>query len=464
MGRVLGHLAEVRDIAIASKKNYYMSIFLKKKEWYQVTGSKTFELSFLGKPVIISSDTNVNKEVLGSKQGSFTNSVPFRILIGHFFPTSMFVVDGDHWQRIRKVVQRAMSKQSLDPVVPVMCESAESFLNHPETNTCQTAEMMKRITFDGFHRVMYGWDPKSIIDSPDSVEMLQAGNILANAVGKRSMAPIPWLWKLPTKDNKEIDAATAFIKEFILNFVASRRAEIKKSGNGPSLSLLDSMILAADLGEDGGLTDQELFDQIGALFFGAYHTTSGTLHFLLHYLACYPTEQESLRAHLRARFPTRTALSRATLDEVEGIAPLCHFVDEVNRLHAVAPLFGRTALRDVEVAGRLVPAGAEFLIDSATIGRDPALWDGQTDLDAFRPARWAGRHPTGLAAPMPFGFGGRVCPGRRIALAEMRAFVAAVLLSHRVALRAPGEAMELDMLLGLNLSAGNGNVDFAPLP
>jgi cytochrome P450 len=222
------------------------------------------------------------------------------------------------------------------------------------------------------------------------------------------------------------------------------------------------MLIAAQSGEDGGMSDQELHDQIATLFFGAYDTTSGTLHFLLNYLARYPDEQESLRRHLRARFATRADLARAPLADVEAVAPLCHFVDEVNRLHAIAPFFARTALRDVEVAGRLVPAGANFLIDSATVGRDPALWDGQADLDRFRPARWAGRRAGPLASPMPFGFGGRICPGRKIAMAEMRAFVAAVLLSHRVALRDPAEPLSFDMLIGLNLTAGNGNIRFDP--
>ena len=148
---------------------------------------------------------------------------------------------------------------------------------------------------------------------------------------------------------------------------------------------------------------------------------------------------------------------------MEAIAPLCHFVDEVNRLHAIAPLFGRTALRDVELDGRLVPAGTDFLLDTASVARDPAHWDGQADLESFRPARWAERRPAPLAGPLPFGFGGRVCPGRRIALGEMRALVAAVLLSHRVALRDPGEALEMDMLIGLNIAAGNGNIRFSPL-
>ncbi len=34
-----------------------------------------------------------------------------------------------------------------------------------------------------------------------------------------------------------------------------------------------------------------------------------------------------------------------------------------------------------------IPAGTEFLLDSATVVRDLAHWDGQADLEEFRPAR-----------------------------------------------------------------------------
>jgi cytochrome P450 len=69
-----------------------------------------------------------------------------------------------------------------------------------------------------------------------------------------------------------------------------------------------------------------------------------------------------------------------------------------------------------------------------------------------------------MVGPLAFGFGGRVCPGRRIALAEMKAFLAALLCVRRVALRNPGEPLSLDMDIGLRIAAGNGNIRFEPLP
>ena len=463
IGRIFGHLYEIHEVSKKHGKKIGMGLYLKRNEWYQSADSKTIELSFMGKPVIICSDPSVFKEILGPKQDSFTNSVPLKKILGFFFPTSMFVVDGDQWQRIRKVAQKAMSKQSLDTVVPVMCNAAENMLNNANLNDLDTSSMMKRITFDGFHRVMYGWDPKSIDESPESMKILTACDMMAEAMANRMHLPLMWLWRLPTTENRAVDSARAVLKDFILGFVAARKLEIRQSSCGPAVSLLDAMILAAESGEDGGMTDQELYDQISGFFFGAYDTTSNTLLFLLNYLARHPEEQEALRRHLLARFPTRAALARATLAEVEGVAPLCHFVDEVNRLSAIAPYFGRTALHDVEVAGRLIPAGTEVLIDTATVGQEPAHWDGQADLDRFRPARWAERRPAPLASPMPFGFGGRICLGRKIALGEMRAFVAAVLLSHRVALRDAGEAFATDMALGLNVAPGTGNIRFTAL-
>ena len=464
MGRLFGHFPEIRKLAKLTKKNIGMGLYLKRPSWYQAADSKTVEVTFIGKPKILCADPNIYKEVLGAKQDAFTNSVSIKLVFGCFFPTSVIVVDGDQWQRIRKVMQRAMTKQSLDLVVSIMFESSDLLLQHPNQNQIPTKVMITRIAFDSFHRVMYGWDPKSTIESPDSVNLVNACDTIVEAIGKRSARPMPLLWKLPTKNNKAAEKACAFIKRFIADFITSRKSEIKGSGSSSSTpSLLDAMILAAESGEDGGMTQEELSDQIATLFFAAFGTTAETLRLVLNYLARYPAEQDSLRAHVRDRFPDRAKLAAAPLAEVEAIAPLCHFIDEVNRLHGIAPFVARTALRDVEVAGRAVRSGTEFLIDSAAVGRDPALWEGQADLDSFRPSRWAEFRPSVVSAPMPFGIGARICPGRRIALAEMRALVAALVHSHRVALRRPDEAFELDMLLGLSLAGSSGDIDFAPL-
>ena len=63
------------------------------------------------------------------------------------------------------------------------------------------------------------------------------------------------------------------------------------------------MIIQYDSGEDGGITNEELIDQIAFLFFEDRDTTSNTLNFLLNYLARNPLVLEKLRKIMLNKFP-----------------------------------------------------------------------------------------------------------------------------------------------------------------
>lgn len=124
------------------------------------------------------------------------------------------------------------------------------------------------------------------------------------------------------------------------------------------------------------------------------------------------------------------------------------------RLKTVAPMNIRHATRDVVVGDVGVPKGT-FV---ACIMR-PAGMDGNSfkDPQAFRPSRWMkGGHAEGegmMSAKrvvMPFGGGPRICPGRYLALAEIK-MVMSMLLSNleikamKTPEGGPGERMSLTM-------------------
>jgi cytochrome P450 len=85
------------------------------------------------------------------------------------------------------------------------------------------------------------------------------------------------------------------------------------------------------------------------------------------------------------------------------------------------------------------------------------------DLDKFRPERWGEHTPNKLHTVLPFGFGGRICPGKKIAICEMKVFISYILFKYQVSLRNPNEELELDMVLGINIKHNNGNINFIPL-
>ncbi|XP_028763227.1 flavonoid 3'-monooxygenase [Neltuma alba] len=101
---------------------------------------------------------------------------------------------------------------------------------------------------------------------------------------------------------------------------------------------------------------------------------------------------------------------------------------ETMRLHPVAPmLVPRMAREDVKVAGYDIPKGTQILVNTWTIGRDPAVWENPND---FEPERFLTKnidvkgHDFEL---LPFGAGRRMCPGYPLGIKVIQASLANML-------------------------------------
>eukprot|EP00340_Litonotus_pictus_P001717 CAMPEP_0170514928 /NCGR_PEP_ID=MMETSP0209-20121228/1432_1 /TAXON_ID=665100 ORGANISM="Litonotus pictus, Strain P1" /NCGR_SAMPLE_ID=MMETSP0209 /ASSEMBLY_ACC=CAM_ASM_000301 /LENGTH=391 /DNA_ID=CAMNT_0010799199 /DNA_START=425 /DNA_END=1600 /DNA_ORIENTATION=- len=388
-------------------------------------------------------------------------------------------------------------RTSLEPLIGQMLEVTKLLLekevndskgeNILWANTIETIDLASRVTFDTFHRVMYNWDPKACSFSEESSELIESCNTVAGSIGKRNHHPFPFMFKLPTKENKKLKRSLQYIKAFSSKFINEQKEKLneelriqegitleeqeQKDATKKSRCLLEEMILANSLitNEDSdpsnikeGMTNEELLDNISGLFFGAYDTTSNTINFILYYLAIYPECQEKLRSSILSTFPLKEQdLLKSTVDKIEGIRFLSYFIDEVNRLCPLFAMFGRDCLKDIVVNGYQFNSGDVVGIDSKTIGCDPKNWNGMTDTDQFRPERWGEYRPHMLEGMMPFGFGGRICPGRKIAMVEMKTFVIVVLLNYKVELRNPEKEALFDNNLGKNFKKGYGNINFS---
>jgi len=109
------------------------------------------------------------------------------------------------------------------------------------------------------------------------------------------------------------------------------------------------------------------------------------------------------------------------LDYVEACA------HETMRLKPVAPMIGLQALHDTEIGDVRVPRGAVVL---ALMRRDSVSDRHLPDAERFLPERWL--DGTAVAGQpkrisMPFGAGPRICPGRYLALLEMKMAIATLL-------------------------------------
>jgi cytochrome P450 len=133
-----------------------------------------------------------------------------------------------------------------------------------------------------------------------------------------------------------------------------------------------------------------------------------------------------------SRHPDAYLRMREEMDAVikEDALPACHeqlgempyteaCISESMRLHPVAPLIGAEAINDITVADVAVPKGTVIIM----MTRVGAMKDDNfTDAAAFRPERWL--QPAGQGnskkVSIPFGSGPRLCPGRFLAIQEMK--------------------------------------------
>ena len=103
------------------------------------------------------------------------------------------------------------------------------------------------------------------------------------------------------------------------------------------------------------------------------------------------------------------------LNYIEAVA------HETMRLKSVTPLLFMEPNRDVELAGITIPKGTFLML----VNRYGALQEENfTHAHEFKPERWLESNPTACAhnrnASTPFGAGPRFCPGRNLALLEIK--------------------------------------------
>ena len=188
-------------------------------------------------------------------------------------------------------------------------------------------------------------------------------------------------------------------------------------------------MMSASDSSDSGVTDTEVAGNVLTMLLAGEDTTANTLAWMIYLLHRHPDALAQARAEVMAvagTFEQFDPQCMASLDYLEACA------HETMRLKPVAPFQAVEALRDTTIGDVHVPRGTVvwcvMRADSVSDSHFP-------DAAAFKPERWLG--DAAAASPlssakrvsMPFGAGPRVCPGRYLALLEIK-MAMAMLLAH----------------------------------
>jgi cytochrome P450 len=178
-----------------------------------------------------------------------------------------------------------------------------------------------------------------------------------------------------------------------------------------------SMLLDASDEEGESLDRTQIRDEVMTLLFAGHDTTTSTVAFMFHELACNPEVLDD---------------DATTVDMI---------VDETLRKFPPAYIGPRRSIDSFEFKGHRVPANAHVQYCSWASHHLPDVWP---EPEAFRPQRFSEDDKAKLpqGAYVPFGGGSRTCIGMRFGQAEIALIARGILERFRLDLQ-PGYELNI---------------------
>ncbi|XP_020809616.1 probable cytochrome P450 12c1, mitochondrial [Drosophila serrata] len=180
------------------------------------------------------------------------------------------------------------------------------------------------------------------------------------------------------------------------------------------------------------------------LLMGGVETTTTALVGLMLNLAKNPEKQQKLREELLSKLPSPD--KEFTLEDMKSLPYLRACIKESLRVYPVTFGNARSAGADVVLNGYRIPKGTPFMLTNIFLLKDERFYPRPEE---FLPERWLRTKDAGedsSEAPMknpfvylPFGFGPRMCVGKRIVDLELELTVANVVRNFHIEYNYPTE-------------------------
>lgn len=345
----------------------------------------------------------------------------------------LFVVDGEVWRRQRRMVMASFDPGHVKRYFPALQQVAAALARRWQKAATQgdsidlQADLM-RYTVDTIAGLAFGAEVNTL-ESDGNVLQHHLDKIFP-ALQRRLFSPLPtWRWWRSAAD-RELERGVAEVNKAVDQFIALARARLAadpRRREQPE-NLLEAMLVAAD--EPGsGIDDAQVSGNVLTMLLAGEDTTANTLAWMIHLLWRHPQALKRAQDEVRAVVKDPAAPTWDEMTQLDFIEACAH---ETMRLKPVAPLLALQAVQDTTLADVQVPKG---LVVTAVMRRDSVSDRHVPRAAAFEPERWLGAREAGAAEPstsarrisMPFGAGPRICPGRYLALLEMKMAMATLL-------------------------------------
>ncbi len=365
--------------------------------------------------------------VLRDRPDGFQRTTRLSIVAREMGFGGLFSSNGEQWRRQRPMVMAGFDPAHIKSYFPALVRVTQRFAARWRRAAAAGSAIdlqadLMRYTVDVTAGLAFGADINTL-ESEEEVIQSHLDKVLP-ALFSRVMSPLP-VW-LPRPGQravaKHLEALTRAVEGFIAG--ARERMAANPELRSHPTNLIEAMIAARD-NEASGLDDGDVSGNVLTMLLAGEDTTANTLAWAVWLLSRNP------QAARRAREEVRSVLGDEPLpakyEQASALAYVEACANETMRLRPVAPLIVAEAVRDTVVAGIAVPARQLVMCLMRPGTLDERHFP---DPGTFNPARWladAGSARASTSAKrvaMPFGAGPRLCPGRYLAMLEMKMVLA----------------------------------------
>ena len=327
-----------------------------------------------------------------------------------FFGDGLLTNEGESWLRQRRLAQPAFHRERIASYAKIMTGYAEEMLTTWRDGEVRDVHQeMMQLTLKIVVRALFNVESKEVGDISTAMNVL-----MSNSVGIRLLLP-PAARFLPTPGMIEFRRAVRRLDETVYRIIAERRKNEADAGD-----LLSMLMQARD--EDGSrMSDKQLRDEVMTFLLAGHETTALALSWSWHLL----TQNSEAEAKLHEELDRVLAGRTPEVSDLRNLTYAEGVVKESMRLYPPAWSLARTVVKDFDIAGYRIPAGANVVMSTWIMHHDARYFP---DPYRFDPDRWLSEQSQKLPrfAYFPFGGGPRQCIGNSFAMMEATLLLATI--------------------------------------
>ncbi|KAH9299602.1 hypothetical protein KI387_031284 [Taxus chinensis] len=411
-------------------------------------GTYVFRGAWKGKQdCVISCDPRNMEYVLRSNFANFPKGADFHAEFYDLLGDGIFNADFDAWRLQRNVAvlhfnsagfrrfaAETMENMVYGKLVPLLAGVAD------RNATVDLQDVFLRYTFDNTCAVVFGRSPGCLSADLPRVPFAKAFDDGVEATFFRQILPRA-CWKLlrllRLGKERQFRKALKPLREFTDDLIAYKK---KTMGKGGAKDLLSRF-----MEQEGRYDDKFLRDTVMNFVIAGRDTSGVALAWFFWLLHRHPRVEEKLLAELNRVLSRRNNLEKEkpfTGAELQQCLYLHAALSETLRLYPSIPHDHKGTLNsDVLPDGTRIHSGMRFLYSIYSQGRMESIWG--PDCMEFKPERWIEEAEgiqnvtSRLKRESPYKFavfnaGPRVCLGREMAYAQMKAAAAAIVTRFHV--------------------------------